>query len=144
MTATDVQNSQLLAANVTSLMSAPVLTAYQDESLWEAWQLMYVAGLRHLAILQSDGRCVGVLSDRMVVAAGGWDEEGLRMRQISELAGRMSPVKLDAQCSVADAATALTDRRVEAALVIERERLVGIVTETDLVRWLARSDRPGA
>ncbi|MFM8352723.1 MAG: CBS domain-containing protein [Actinomycetales bacterium] len=87
---------------------------------------------------------MGVLSDRMVLAAGGWEEADLRAHRIRELAPRMSSVTLDPQCSVSSAATALAEDRAEAALVMEHNRLVGIVTETDLVRWLAQADHLGA
>ena len=36
-------------------MSKPVLTVEIDASLWDAWQLLFVSGLRHLVVLDTDG-----------------------------------------------------------------------------------------
>ena len=38
-------------ARVDEIMSAPVLTVEADATLWDAWQLLFVSGLRHLVVL---------------------------------------------------------------------------------------------
>mgnify|MGYP002682769885 CR=1 FL=1 len=37
------------------VMSNPVRTVEIGESLWDAWQLLFVSGLRHLVVLNEDG-----------------------------------------------------------------------------------------
>jgi len=53
---------------VGDIMSRPVLTVEVGESLWDAWQLLFVSGLRHLVVLDPDGASLGVLSDRNILA----------------------------------------------------------------------------
>ena len=55
-------------AVVAELMSQPVLTVEVTETLWDAWQLLFVSGLRHLVVLNEDGSSLGVLSDRNILA----------------------------------------------------------------------------
>jgi predicted transcriptional regulator len=67
-----VRAAQLAAprrdAVVAELMSQPVLTVEVTETLWDAWQLLFVSGLRHLVVLNEDGSSLGVLSDRNILA----------------------------------------------------------------------------
>ena len=43
-------------AVVADVMSRPVLTVEVDETLWDAWQLLFVSGLRHLVVLDANDR----------------------------------------------------------------------------------------
>ena len=63
-----VKKSVHRETTIAEAMSNPVLTVEVDESLWDAWQLLFVSGLRHLVVLNEDGVCLGVLSDRNILA----------------------------------------------------------------------------
>ena len=39
---------------VADVMSRPVLTVEVGESLWDAWQLLFVSGLRHLVVIDGN------------------------------------------------------------------------------------------
>jgi CBS domain-containing protein len=52
-------------------------------------------------------------------------------------------LRVDATASLGDAARAMDGRRVGAALVFEGERLVGILTERDILRAVAREGVTG-
>ena len=56
------------AKTIGEIMSKPVLTVEIGESLWDAWQLLFVSGLRHLVVLDDNGICIGILSDRNILA----------------------------------------------------------------------------
>jgi CBS domain-containing protein len=118
-------------------MARPVLTIDVTESLWDAWQLLSVSGLRHLVVVD-DGRCLGVISDRMILTDLPLDEERMRARGVGELLSR-APVRsvLDT-APLADVARTMARYSAEAVPVLdELGRLVGIVTGSDLVRWWA-------
>ena len=126
---------------VREVMSTPVLTAYVDESLWEAWQLLSVAGLRHLAVLRADGTCLGVLNDRSVLGAGPDPVGRLQANRISDVMALVPDVHITPTTPVWMAAEMMVDRTIEALTVLDEGRLVGIVTESDLVRWVAKQGR---
>lgn len=126
-------------SRVADVMSRPVLTIELDESLWDAWQLLFVSGLRHLAVIDTDGTCLGVLSDRAVLADVPLDTAALRERRVREVMARVPlAVVAPGDCPVV-AAERMRDLSVEATPVIDDGRLVGMVTQTDLVHWVAGS-----
>lgn len=124
---------------ITDVMSNPVLTVEVNESLWDAWQLLFVSGLRHLVVINRDGACMGVLSDRNILAEVPATAENLGKRKVSEVLAMVPVVSVSPMESPIVAARIMADNAVEAVPVLDdRDRLVGIITEFDIVRWLVR------
>lgn len=118
-------------------MTAPVLTIEVGESLWDAWQMLFVSGLRHMAVIDADRAFVGIVSDRMILANAPLTAESLGSRTVGELLRNVPTISLAAADSPVAAARLMSERSLEAAGVLDsRGKLIGIVTETDLVRWL--------
>lgn len=125
------------AVTLGEVMSASPLTIEVGESLWDAWQMLVVSGLRHLAVIDADRAFVGILSDRMILANAPLTAESLGSRSVGELARSMPSVSLSVAESPVAAARLMSERSLEAVVVLDgRGRLMGLVTETDLVRWL--------
>lgn len=134
MTAAPSSPPQLL---VRDIMSNPVLTVEVDETLWDAWQLLFVSGLRHLVVIDKSGTCVGVLSDRNILAEVPATAEHLSQRRVSDVLARVPVVSVAPDASPREAAHVMNQSMSEAVPVVEDDgRLVGVVTESDLVRWL--------
>ncbi len=124
-------------AVVSQAMSRPVLTIEVSESLWDAWQLLSVSGLRHLAVVE-DGRCLGVISDRMILTDIPLSNERMRARGVGELLSRAPARSVLDTDPLADVARIMARHSAEAVPVLDEfDRLVGIVTGSDLVRWWA-------
>jgi CBS domain-containing protein len=125
------------AVTLADVMTAPVLTVEVGESLWDAWQMLFVSGLRHIAVVNADGAFAGILSDRMILANAPLTAEALGSRNVGELVITIPSVSLAPDASPVEAARRMSERSLEAIAVLDcRNKLVGIVTETDLVRWL--------
>lgn len=123
---------------VGALRHSPVVTVEESESLWDAWQLMFVSGLRYLVVVDALGACSGMLTDRAVLMDLPLTEEHLSGRRVSDLMS--SPGVVHAKDSAYDAASRMTHHSVEALPVIDDQgRLVGLVTAADLTAWLAAS-----
>lgn len=121
------------------MMSKPVLTVEVTESLWDAWQLLFVSGLRHLVVLDQDGSCMGVLSDRNILADVPVTPDHLQGRRVQESMSRSPLLRVGPSDEPRVAASLMSENSVEAVPVIDDlGRLVGIVTESDLVRWLVQ------
>ena len=134
MTATASTPNKVL---VRDIMSQPVLTVETDETLWDAWQLLFVSGLRHLVVIDQLGQCVGVLSDRNILAEVPATAEHLSARLVADVMARVPTATIDPSADPREAAAVMARATSEAVPVIEPDgRLVGIVTESDLVRWL--------
>lgn len=124
-------------ARIDEVMSTPVLTVEADATLWDAWQLLFVSGLRHLVVLDIDGSSLGVISDRNVLADIPTTPEHLQARTVRHVIRRLTQLKVLPGDHPSRAAALMIDHSVEAVPVIdEAGRLVGIVSESDLVRWL--------
>lgn len=124
--------------SVADVMSQPVLTVEVGETLWDAWQLLFVSGLRHLVVLDDDGRCLGVLADRTILADLPATQEHLASRRVHDILARVPLATAHPQQSPSLAAHVMAAASVEALPVLDDDdRLVGILTEADIVRWIA-------
>ncbi len=126
-------------AVVADLMSNPVLTVEVDETLWDAWQLLFVSGLRHLVVLDANGATLGVLSDRNILAEVPATADHLGNRHVRDVLAMVPPVSIKPTDDPLAAAKVMAAAAVEAVPVMDHEgRLAGIITESDIVRWLVR------
>ncbi|MEJ3747035.1 CBS domain-containing protein [Actinomycetes bacterium KLBMP 9797] len=129
---------QFAGRPVTDVMSRPVASVPEDTLLGDALRLMVQSRHRHLVIVDSAGRCVGVLVDRAVAAAWAHDPMSLdRLRVGAIMRPTAEPVRSRAKAR--DAARAMRDSGTDAVVVVDEEGApVGIVTGTDLIALLAR------
>ena len=124
---------------VADIMSRPVLTVEEGETLWDAWQLLFVSGLRHLVVLDANGASLGVLSDRSILAEVPATSEHLSERRVRDVLAMVPLVSVEPGDSPLTAARVMATNSVEAVPVIDAAgRIAGIVTESDIVRWLVR------
>jgi CBS-domain-containing membrane protein len=124
---------------VTAVMSSPVRCVPSVTSLADALQTMVVAGLRHLAVADSGGRFIGILSDRAIAAAWAADPAGLASTSVRAVL-EPGPAMVRPGAHVLDAARAMRTTGTDAVAVIDEVTgaVVGIVTGSDLIAQLAR------
>ncbi len=123
---------------VSQVMSRPALTIETDESLWDAWQLLFVSGLRHLVVLDEGGQALGILSDRNILAEVPATAEHLGARLVRDVMARVPLVYVRPTDDPVTAARTMAAGAVDAVPVMEADgRVVGLMTESDIVRWLA-------
>ena len=132
-------------ATVGSLMIHRVEAAFPDEGLGDAAARMVARGIRHLPVVDGTMRIRGILSERDIRAATGRSllETGVaeRARYVQRLKVEdvMTPeprtIREDAPLS--EAVRALVDDRFGALPVVDEEdRLLGILSYVDLLRYL--------
>ncbi|MEK9663618.1 MAG: CBS domain-containing protein [Candidatus Nanopelagicales bacterium] len=125
-------------ATVSTVRHSPAVSIGAGDNLWDAWQLMFVSGLRHLAVLDDSGACTGVLSDRAVLTEIPLTEERLSARVVSDIMA--VPGCVSEETTTHDAAMLMARHSVEALPIVNAEgRLTGLITATDLVDWFARN-----
>ena len=136
---TQVDDVRLGRDHVGDMMSTPVLTVETGETLWDAWQLMFVSGLRHLIVVDAHGATVGVISDRMIITSLPTDATELVSRRIGDVITESPHLGVAPAARPSEAAEQMIAFGVEAVPVIDaNQRLVGMVTEADLVRWIVQ------
>jgi len=117
--------------------SRPVRVVAEHTTVAEALRVLRVAGVRHLPVI-ADGCCVGLLLDRDLIAAA---VDGVTA-PVGHLARRPVPTVEDGT-PAAGTARAVLAGGLDAALVTDAGVVVGIVTATDALAALARSDGEG-
>jgi CBS domain-containing protein len=142
------------AVNILSLASRSVITVAPTHSIDKAISLMEEHEIHHVVVAEEE-RPVGIISDRDILISTGWmlgverraqngDSTGLVVgpTRVEQIMSR--PVLgLSESDSPRDAALLMDQRKISAAPVLREGRLLGIVTETDLVRWLDKSAAEG-
>lgn len=126
-----------------AIMARDPLTVDAGQSLDDAMEVMDRHAIRHLPVL-SGGRLVGVLTDREVLGATGWLPKRVHeSRGPSETSGHPRRVEevMRARVATVEPSTSLPDLMHRllhgeqgCLAVVEDAALVGIVTETDLLR----------
>ncbi len=124
-------------AQVKDVMSRQVLTVEVSESLWDAWQLLFVSGMRHLVVLDEDGACLGILTDRGILAEIPATADHLQRRPVRDVLGRVPLISVSPQDDPQVAGRLMVAHAVEAVPVVDDQgRVIGLVTEADLIRWI--------
>lgn len=118
---------------VAEVMTPDVVGIVPDAPLEVALRLMVTAGVKHLPVITAQ-RCVGLLHEtdvlwRLWTHGEAADEVGVVCR-----AGAPA---VDVGADLATVAAALAEADTDAAVVSDRRRVVGIVTASDVVRYVA-------
>ncbi|MBI3091373.1 MAG: CBS domain-containing protein [Candidatus Tectomicrobia bacterium] len=129
--------------DVGSRMKVPVITIDADESMRLAAQLLERHHIRQLPVV-SKGRLVGIVSDRDIRRHSASRATSLEVHELNYLLERIKvrdimtpePVTVTPTSSIEEAATLLRDRKFGALPVVEGERVVGIITATDILDLL--------
>jgi CBS domain-containing protein len=123
-------------ATVADVRHSPVMTIRGCETLWDAWQLMFVSGMRHLAVVDESGVSIGLLSDRAILTDLPLTEEHLAGRRVSAVMSAPGHVTDDAPAQ--EAAERMTRHAVDALpIVADSGRPIAMLTAGDLIDWLA-------
>ncbi len=125
-------------------MKTSVVTIPADDSLWIVKEIMEFGDTRHLPVVRL-GELVGVVSQRDLLRASlsnvmglPADEqrvflEGVRISEVMSA----PPISIDQNASIQDAARTMARKKIGCLPVLESGKLIGIVTETDLLEYFS-------
>ena len=131
---------------VADFMTPDPVTVGPSDSLETALSAMDEYGIRHLPVVD-EGHLEGVLNHRDLVGMAGWgllgpdEEDDTRPRWVEQVM-KTDVVTVSPDDQVVAAAVEVTSRGVGCLPVIEDGKLLGIVSEMDLVRLVSRSEAP--
>ncbi|RLG39754.1 MAG: hypothetical protein DRO05_08085, partial [Thermoproteota archaeon] len=123
---------------VKDIMSRPGVAISKDEIVEVALDLMERRGVTHLLVLNKEGKLVGVLTARDIMdGLGSYRFEKIRARRIYVSALMVEPPLIIEQNSdVRRAVNIMISHRVEVIPVVDDSEVVGVVSETDIIRLL--------
>ncbi len=133
-----------MGALVREIMAEKIVTISEDDSLSTVEDIMTLGGVRHMPVVQG-GRLVGVLSERDLLRASlsnlteFGSEERRAFLHVVEIRRVMSspPITISPEATVRDAAWVMAENKIGCLPVVDGERLLGMVTETDVLRYVA-------
>ena len=132
---------------VSELMAKNPVAASTEDSVSKASQLMKDKRIRHLPILDEKGTVVGIMTDRDLKRASASDATLLEVHELLYLLNKLrvsdvmtkNPVTVSPESDVKAAAGLMVQNKIGCLPVVESGKLVGILSETDILAHVANS-----
>jgi len=124
------------------MMGSPV-TLKPEDTLDLANDVISLGRIRHIPVVQ-DGRVVGMLSERDLIGAAATTIFGLKQKTKSALLKSVTiksvmkkrVVSVNPDTTIKEAARVMADKKIGCVPVILNGALVGLVTTTDILRYV--------
>jgi len=129
-------------------MTRVPITVSPETPVFDARRLMLKWRIRHLIVLEH-GRLVGIVTDRDIRLNLPSRAPSLSLWEVNYLLARLTVGKVmsrpvmtvDPDRRAHEAARIMLEHKIGALPVVEGERLIGIITETDLLRAFVEAAR---
>ena len=129
-----------MAKTVRDIMTVEVTTLGRNDTLLLAKDIMNLGRVRHFPVVEDD-ELVGVVSQRDLYRASlgtvmQYGEKAQRafLESVAVKEVMADPISISPDATVRDAARLMMEHKIGCLPVLEDSRLVGIVTETDMLR----------
>lgn len=131
---------------VQDLMTTDVFTVDRNEALLTAERMMNLGRIRHVLVLDEYGALVGLVSQRDLFHSGLMKALGYGQHAVLKTLDTMlvkevmttDLVTTTPRTSLREAAELMFTRKIGCLPVVEGEKLVGILTESDFVKLHSR------
>jgi acetoin utilization protein AcuB len=123
-------------------MSRPVITIHPEMPMQDALNLMHTEHIRRLPVVDKRGRLVGIVSERDLLHASPSDATSLSIWEINYLISKITVDELmtrqvittTEENPIEEVARIMADNKIGGLPVTRDNKVVGIITETDLFR----------
>ena len=130
---------------VADLMKANPATIKQDETINSASTMFKEKSIRHLPVVDDKGKLTGIITDRDLKRASASNASLLEVHELLYLLDRVKvsqvmsrkPITTSPQADIKSAAGLLVQNKIGSLPVLEGDKLVGIITDTDLLAHMA-------
>jgi len=131
---------------IDQVMTRDPVTVAPNDAIGVALKRMLARGCRRLPVVDQ-GKLVGIVSDRDLRRATNspfvlrerWYDDFLLEHILVRACMTPNPITITPRTSMLEAAKLMRDHKIGGLPVMEGERLVGIVTETDLLNYFIRT-----
>ena len=133
----------MLTQFVRTIMSRELVTLRRDESVKLAKDVSHLGRIGHLPVVEGE-KVVGIVSLQDVLEVSltplmhGEEVQRMFLDGVSvESVMSTPPTTISPDASIQEAARLMVEKRIGCLPVVEHGRLVGLVTETDILRTVA-------
>ena len=135
---------------IRELMSGGLITVRRDTPVLQARDLMAREKIRHLLVTDAGGALTGIVTDRDIrlnlpsraTTLSVWELNHLLTKLTVGQVMTRSVITVGPDRSARDAGQVMLDRKIGALPVLEDGHLIGIITETDIVRAFVTMTAP--
>lgn len=132
---------------VRDLMTEVVLSVQPDDTVEMVYDLMNERGIRHLTVVDRDGDLVGLVSHRDLLRHSPIERAEVPVFLVREILRRTLVEEVmtseietaDPELPLSAAAQVMFDNKFGCLPVLEDSKLVGILTESDFVRYFCEA-----
>jgi acetoin utilization protein AcuB len=125
-------------------MRTSLVTVNKDATLGQARELLHSHRIRHLPVMEGD-RLLGILTDRDIRQAAPSSAAGFNPDQVAAFLSQIPVTEamvrnvrtVSPYTTIEEAAKLMIEHKIGCLPVTEADRLVGIITETDILGVLA-------
>ncbi len=114
------------------IMTSNVCTIRPEASAQEAAQLLSQKRISGLPVVNPDGKIIGIVTEADIISKV--NQGGLLVADIMS----HEVIAVDEETSVSEIASLLTKRRIKRVPVVQKGKLVGIVSRADIVNAVAQ------
>ena len=114
------------------IMTSNVCTIRPEANAQEAAQLLSQKRISGLPVVNPDGKIIGIVTEADIISKV--NREGLLVADIMS----HEVITVDEETSVSEIASLLTQRRIKRVPVVQKGKLVGIVSRADIVNAVAQ------
>jgi len=126
------------------IMTRKPITVDSETSIVDSKSIMKENNIRRLPVVDK-GKLVGIVTERMILEASPSPATSLSIYEIHYLISKMkvkdimvkNPITISPDTTFEEALLLGQEKRIGAFPVLEKGKLVGIITESDLVRFIA-------
>lgn len=127
---------------IRELMSGGLITVRRETSVLEARDLMAREKIRHLLVTDDSRALAGIVTDRDIRLNLPSQATSLSVGEINHLLAKLTVGQVMTRAVITigpdrlarDGAQIMLDRKIGALPVLDDDHLIGIITETDIVR----------
>lgn len=121
-----------------------IYTIKPNEDLLQLYEMMKSNQIRHVPVTDKSGSVLGIVSDRDLLRHALCIEEETPLSQSREYLQEMrvseimvkSPETVEADQPIEEVADLLLENKFSSLPVVENDKLIGIVTESDFVKYV--------
>ncbi len=129
------------------IMNTYLMTIPPDTSLQKAKEIIDEKRINHLLVVDKNGDLIGIVSDRDIKQTSASPATALSVHELNYLLTQLTAeqimskkiITISPGTTIERAALIMQKNRINALPVIEDEKLVGIITSSDVMRVLLRA-----
>jgi CBS domain-containing protein len=134
---------------VKDVMKTQLVTLNADSKLGFANDIMYLGRIRHLPVVKGENIVVGILTQRDLYRASltsiltNWKEnkEFLDSIKVSDVMTK-NVATINPDATIEEAAQVMIDKKIGALPVVkDKNKLVGLITETDVLQYFVDENK---